>query len=228
MDEESIPKNWSFIPEFYFDLISRIPPGIFLTLILLFEFGFFKSTNFDTFVKLEAGPSFLLLFASIITGQTLGIFLSAIGKKISEKIYSNKIFNNYRKQDFELFNWFIETLKIKLEIPNKIDTKDSQFLYREITEFVKSNSGKSGIILPKLSAEASVCNNSVAAILVATIIHLLHCIFYSGDSFYHWSTYIWTILILSALLWIGKERYQRMIKTLIALLRNSYNKNEKK
>ncbi len=94
MEENKNDHIWNVIPEFFFDLISRIPAGMFL-IFLLSEFVF-PSMKSYFFMNLD----FSELFVLILFGYSLGILMSSpaklLGKLYFERVWKNKL-KNYRQ-----------------------------------------------------------------------------------------------------------------------------------
>jgi len=226
MNEETIKKNLGIIPEFYFDLISRIPAGIFLFVMVLLEFKCLPSLEGDWYLKIEVGFSFLILLSLLCIGQCLGIFLSVVGKHIARIFFTSNVWKKYAENDKELIFNFIDYQKIKSIDKEKFsEWKDNEYqkIYRESHDLIKDKNEKAMLLLPKLSAESSLCNNISASIFLSLIIHFIHRALYSSMNYLSWNYYVWVVVVFLFVVWIAKERYDRLIKSHISFLRNILN-----
>ncbi|MBX2976281.1 MAG: hypothetical protein KF721_09110 [Ignavibacteriaceae bacterium] len=222
MDENTISKNWGIIPEFFYDLISRIPPGILLFTMLLFEFNIFSLAYINESLKIEVGSAFIIFFTFLTCGYVLGSLLSIVGSFITKKFYTPTLLRNVIKEDTELVKSFISLRKItNINLDNIDSFTDNEFykIYRESHDYIKLKDERIKTLLPKLSAEASLHTNLVASLFMLLTIHLINRICYSSFPFLHWSIYVWGIITIIFLIWIGKLQYKKLLRFQFSFLR---------
>jgi hypothetical protein len=157
MEPEEAGKTWSIIPEFFFDLISRIPAGIFL-ILLTTKFVVPDQANFS---DIDLSKLFLL----ILFGYSVGIMLSAPAKLLA-KFYFKSVWKKYLEREKATLTKFLVVHpleNINSDSLTNLDNKQIQFIYRETHDYTKNNNEQAKVMLPKLSAESSVANNFAAA-----------------------------------------------------------------
>lgn len=212
---------WNIIPEFFFDLISRVPPGI---LIIFLSNKFIFETLYD-YKIIDLG--FSEIFIIILFGYAMGIFISTPAKLIGN-IYFKSVWVNKYKSEKKLLDEYLNDYKIdNIEIQNykKLKTDDWMLIYRNTHDFVKNSNNQAEVMLPKLSAECALANNTAASLIFFLIIlSIKHFVFSTIDNFYWFSP---LILICIGLIFVGKERFKRLLGSQFSYLKIIYKEKEK-
>lgn len=158
-------ESWaSIIPEFYYDLISRIPAG--LTLIAIVIIGGISSDQRQELITWLVSANhkdfpFLLIFILLIcAGYTISIPLSALGA-IAHLIYSRKVWKNIE-------NTFCNEIRLLEKHYNS--GSDKTKLNRLLHDDLKNRNPQAKVILSKMQSEVALCDNLAAAIAIGFII----------------------------------------------------------
>lgn len=157
-------KDWAaLIPEFYYDLISRIPAGV----ILLSVVGLSTLTQ-EEINKLKAWlfgghlndfPFILIFIVLLCAGYIISIPLTMFGA-IVRASYSRVVWNSITT------TYSVELHELEKRYRSKAD--ESRF-FRLIHDELKQNNLQARVLLPKMSAEVSLCDNMTAAFLLASL-----------------------------------------------------------
>jgi len=221
-DEENPIKSWTgSVPEFFYDLISRVPPGVFLVIAVLVEYEVVKVDQAALFQDNGALVAFLGLLV-LGAGYSIGIFLSAPGRYAS-RVYFSRVWKRHSNDNTDLLKRFIELGKINLAKKSdltQLTNEEYLTIYRRMHDYLKFHNEHAKRLLPKMSAETSLCNNSAAAFTVWSIIHLIRSmyLFFSYNVPIQWSWFVAVVPFILILLWIGKERYDRLISSHFSFL----------
>lgn len=198
----SKPPTWvSLIPEVYFDVISRIPPGVLLVIGLIYAVRptlWHDLTPGQTTSGNPLQPPYTLLFIFLIgAGYAAGIMLSVCGALLS-RLYFRRHFvaaaNAFSK---EVRDW---TWKLTSEAPEapdwlKLSKEELQekcgVLYRRQHDHLKAGSRQAMALLPKMDAEAKLCGNTSAACFsLAVLLPAIRCLRF------HEFKQCWLLLVL--------------------------------
>jgi len=215
MAEEDIAKSWtSIVPEFFFDLIARVPPGILLVLLVLLEFGVLSQTNTDKLFATTGGFVIVLSILLFGAGYSVGIFLSVPGIYIG-KLYFKNVWDHFTHTEEAILQEISRKLKLNMKFANgKPQTRSDWWRFHRVThDYLKHKDKDARVMLPKMSAEASLCNNTAAALTVYPIIRLFHCGFHGQLSL------LWFVVIVAIFVCMAQIRYRRMIDSQISYLR---------
>jgi hypothetical protein len=198
---------WNLIPEFFYDIISRIPPGI-LMIFLSYEFIFTKSVN-DKMINFGFSELFLL----ILFGYALGLILSTLGEQIG-KLYYKYVWRNCYELDNGILKKFFKKHQVKnIDVANykELKTKDWLQIHRHMHDYAKNYNKQAGKLLPKLHAESLIANN-LAVVIICFMLMLTIKHFHSGNINHYWILIIVLSLFSIGLIFIGKERYSNLIE----------------
>jgi hypothetical protein len=169
-DEPEIGKWPSLIPEIYYDLISRVPPGVLLFLALLvagsrLSLGQIQSVSF--------GAATILLLLLVLAGYTLGILMTPLAD-IFHRTYKRSVWREtISKQDFGPLVQLIDSNfnlclpkneKNELDV-DKIERRHYDLLDRVMHDYLKGIDPQAKLILPKMRAEARLCDHLFVALL---------------------------------------------------------------
>lgn len=197
---ESGASKWnSIVPELYFDLISRIPPGTVLILGLVWAFRYSPNEaafSIDKIKELGWAPVITLFFLLLGAGHSVGILLTPIGALIrSPFVYTwqHRIYNWNSDLIFYIHCRFKMVLSVKNNDSKKrrpvgfkeickeeqvpqysLTVEEAKRVYRLINEFLKSEDNQAKIILPKMQAEAALSDNLAPAIFFSFLVFVLH------------------------------------------------------
>jgi hypothetical protein len=219
-NEEQI-KSWiGIIPEFYYDIISRIPPGSFLVLGVVYELFARNGDKLSNYTNLSGGVSVLLTILLIIASYTVGLFLNVPTKYLS-MMYTSGIWRRIIKQEQSLFLSLKKKKEFKsfdLSPSSKINDEDARRLYRTIHDVLKLKNPQAKLFLPKLMAESALCNNFSFALFIFLILHAINCEWQKAIS--EWYVYLIGALFCIILVWMASARLYRALETHIVFLRD--------
>lgn len=176
---ETEGSTWpALIPEFYYDLISRIPPGTLLLLLLLYELLGVKGrqVSLDLIKRGELeGIPFAGLFILLISGgYALGILISALGyviRRLYLPLVWRELVGRYPALFYSICNAYEVSISesesaVDPKCFSRLKSRDFLKVYRLMHDHLKSLDPQPRVLLPKMSAEAALCENLVAVALV--------------------------------------------------------------
>lgn len=157
-------KDWAaIIPEFYYDLISRIPAGMVLLSVIGIsvlsqdQMSVLKAWLFAG--KIEGFPFTIIFIIFFCTGYVVSIPLTMLGACV-RKLYGHFIWALIKKA------YAAEVQGLERQYESKAD--ESRF-YCLIHDDLKQNNPHALLLLPKMSAEVSLCDNLTAAFVLAVL-----------------------------------------------------------
>ncbi len=161
-DPTKMNKIPSIIPEFCFDLISRIPVGGLSLIVIFYELGWFsKGQLFSPSYLFGLSPGVLTIIFTVFLGAsyTIGIIIQTLGDIF---LYI------YQKNIWEQHNDYLEQLITQLEyrMPITVLKNDYKAINALITDYLRNYNPHSGLVAIKLSAENSLCNNLTATLTI--------------------------------------------------------------
>lgn len=174
MPDQQQSSNWtSMVPEVYYDLISRVPGGTLLLLWLLQRAGI--SIDVTQMKDMDWGPSVISLVLLLGGGYVVGMLLTPLGECAFES-YRKALWKRRLAGHLGLVTKFNDQqgLGLPKEGNGTVDLKKStgQELYRldrHIHDYLKREDEHARVILPKMRAEAGLCNNLTAAWVVFAV-----------------------------------------------------------
>lgn len=169
MSKEDLPTKFAqLIPEIYYDLIARIPAGIFFVLAIIGCGGLFlpgEIFDFRNLSGLDLAPTIILIILLFGAGYLVGIVTTFLGEFLLPFRSHNwkKICPDHNKE----VGYFFGHIKESIDLPTKEGNLDySQFkkshydkLDRRMHDFLKKIDIEGKTILPKTLAEVVLCNN---------------------------------------------------------------------
>ena len=212
-EEPGQASGWtSFIPEFFFDVISRIPPGMFLAAFLVLRWSPFLRNADLPLPAFEPGdfPYTVVFLVLIAFGHSLGIFITPLGD-IVRRSYLKRTWLSLRSGREALY------LDVYRRWGNGADSGDSPVwqmlptpvyarIYRYMHDWTKAAHPKADLLLAKMSAESAVCENSVGALLLAILVEL------SVQPWQHWPATVLPFSIATTYLYYAAQwRFKRFL-----------------
>jgi hypothetical protein len=195
-DSPSFGKLDGILPEFYYDLISRILPGALLIGGVIFFSGKIDSARaLKLVLSLTSTAAFVILVVCGTAAYVLGILLSVFHRGI-RWLYIPGVWRpllvryagliKERQQELglshsdELFPDAVgPAAKRSLlargksrRIANAAVRSLVQPLYSPLHDFLKTRDPQARLVLPKMSAETSLCDNLVVISLIISVIPL--------------------------------------------------------
>jgi len=218
MDEKTAINAAGLIPEVYYDLIARVPAGGFVVLALL---GLYHPELYRTVIegKIETGVAVLLVFVFSVLSYAVGLLLSPLGNWIVERFWC-RIFAEASCKYKDLIPGIMKDLAIAYYplptkgssenssselAPEQISTSDQYGrIYRQLHEFLKEADPQAKVVLPKMQAEAALCANLTAGLLLVFVASVCR----PRDM--HLAL-VWTIIGLVLSIWGAWFRNKRLI-----------------
>ncbi len=177
-------KNWAnAIPEMYFDVIGRIAPGAFLTIvifaILLPDFRSFAVA----FTRVEWGPSLVVLILLLFAAYAMGLLISPVGILINRRFW-RRTWETATRSESSLLQQVKEELRLgfQLEGSTALTYDQHAILYRHLHELLKIRQLEAKLPLPRIAAELSLALNFLIAFCLTLLLLLLHRIVW------HWTS----------------------------------------
>jgi hypothetical protein len=168
-DEEKLPQIASLIPEIYYDLIARIPPGM---LLVLFSLGFWLSCRKSPLtLRIDADDAFALLIVILGAAWAVGIMLSPIAYPV-RRCFRGRIWRQLLadERNEALINRFGKPLGINLE--NRFGGW-AEIIDRRLQDYVQYELEHARMILPKMEAEGILATHFLAALIILPFLNLL-------------------------------------------------------
>lgn len=221
-------KNWAnAIPEMYFDVIGRIAPGAFLSLVILAvllpDFG----TAVDAFEKLEWGPSLVFLVLLLFASYAVGLLISPVGILGNRGLW-RPAWDSAVASGFCLLQEVEEDLRLgfKLDLLTPLTLNQHGILYRHLHELLKIRQLEAKLLLPRVAAELSLALNFLTAFCLTLVLLALHRIVWYWPSFARAASPSPSILIPVVLLVLGivvsryaaRDRTNHLVKRHFAYL----------
>ncbi len=243
MSTSSEASGWvSIVPEIYFDLISRVPPGTLLALGIGWSVGAFNQEGvFARLPSLNAGWPGLITFLALFlpAGYVLGLLMTGLAKLHQDR-YLTKVW----RQEEVLYGDLIARFRTKVLSLGALDLEKLERLYpgedgerivhstyfqslhRHIHDYVKYSMPEASALLPKMSGEANLCDNVVVACCLIVIAVVLRPLAYlpSLDHFGSLFTLrrLQQLLILAGVVFVAragaKFRHRQLIRRELSFL----------
>ncbi len=177
----------ALIPEFYYDLICRVLPGILLA--VLFWWQPLGAPIPEWIVKLAkeekigAIPFTLLFVALVGVGYVLGILISPCGSWL-RSLYQEQAWTRVRNDFPSIYDRIVSTYKEclagssgecgasapKTGLTGEPRQPKARNLSALLDADLKARNAQAQVLLPKLNAEAALCENLVVPVLAWGII----------------------------------------------------------
>jgi hypothetical protein len=219
MSDNDPTKTWiTIVPEFYYDLISRIPPGMFLILGVIFEI--LETHNKTISDYKDFNTAFVILFTILLltAAYSVGLFIN-IPTKYLAMIYTAKAWRRVINDEKSLFKELKEQDIFKdfnFISPSTIKEHEARRLFRRVHDLLKLKDNQAKVILPKLTAESSLCSNTAFALIIYLIIHGINC---GWDKVLtQWLAYLICLSLSFLLALLAGSKYYRAIETHIVFL----------
>lgn len=169
-DESPKEPKWLYlIPEIYFDLISRVPPGILAILIFMWMNGYLCSARLKTVLDLTATSAALLSIFLISAGYVLGVLMTPAGIHITYRLSASLYKSLYSQTKNE---WTSGIRNLVGDDPaNNASSKWKKFRLRDdkLHNYLKTKDAKTSSLMTKMRAEATLCDH-VALVLQSALI----------------------------------------------------------
>jgi hypothetical protein len=220
VDEEQVTKWANLVPEVYYDLIARVPPGTFVILALA---KLYHTSFQDVFAQPNTGAAVLFTILLLGSGYSVGVLLGPLGEFIVHRLgwlaLWKSVSNNYAKitgqakarfyADYAPFPstpvpiWKL----IQRSRARRLSTEQCQRMYRHIHEYLKGVDAQARVVLPKMQAEAGLCSNLAAGLIIVACAVAIR----------HWPdlrnpALIWCLLSLCLAAWAARFRTRRLME----------------
>ena len=187
----------TILPEFYYDLIARIIPGVVLVLGAVFASGTAEpAAAFATLLTLAWAPVVLLLIIISIAGYVAGILLTYFQSGVRSS-YSGAVWRvvlrQYRdviikRQDELGLNGLRTKLdECQLDASGRSSRRDRKAanrairevtrpLYGELHDLLKDRHPQARFVLPKMNGETGLCENTAVSLILVMLVALVHTV----------------------------------------------------
>jgi hypothetical protein len=231
VEEKQAGTAAALIPEFYYDLICRVPPGTLLAAMLWWELA--GAPARQGIVKLlQEGKvdwiPFTLLFVALVgVGYSLGILISPLGRWV-RGLYEKKVWVQVRNEFPALFDAIWDTYKDSFsstagerggsgqETRSTVERQESKAgkLYRLMDDDLKAGHPQARVLLPKLNAEAALCEN-----LAATAVAWCGIVIVANWGNVAWLRILWTLVFAAVFAWAGCHMYSDFVRRQFSFFR---------
>jgi hypothetical protein len=169
-EQTEVGKLPSVIPELYYDLIARVIPGA--VLLLLGTLPITIHLPIDSLKEMSAGSATLLLVVFLLASYWAGILITPLGSLFHElyryRVFREALREEEHKGEIRRFGGALGLNDLSSESSNQ----DLNTVDRVMHEFLKDRGDQARLILPKMKAEVTLCDNSLVAMLGAGILVL--------------------------------------------------------
>jgi hypothetical protein len=172
-DSQDISKSASLVPEIFYDVIARIPPGTLLALavISLLKVDLFSSNGGYPLSgpnSINVATATILGILLLMAGYVIGLLLTQIGAGIHH-IYIVWFWRSWcNPDDYKAY----VAIATNYRVPG-LEAEAERHIYecidRELHEYVKKGNNSASTIIPKMRAEMALCLNLAAGVLIYTI-----------------------------------------------------------
>lgn len=225
-----MPENGStlaaIVPEFFYDLIARILPGLVFAILLLVvsapdSLGFLRELAAQN--KLQGVPFVLLFVVLIALSYALGILLGPLGAKVRD-LYLPPVWRQVvGTTHLEFVKGYANRRGLSVSPDHEaivagLDRKALKTLFRLLEDELKSKDPLGRVLLPKLHAETVFCDHlCVALLLVGTLAALLLFLDVLQPRA-AWGTFMAVLFGLALFAgWTAKYRFWGLIQRLLSL-----------
>ena len=233
-DENNNIKLVTLVPEVYYNLIAWVSPGTFLIVVIIWIFHFDKSLEFLTRKEINWAVITGFLIFLLGAGNIVGILISPLGDWLHRKTYRYCIWKEFskRKENENLLSYLDKEYNLGgYPDPTKDcwedeDKKKIDLFDRLAHDLVKQLDPQAKVIIPKIQAEAALCNNLLAAslillvILIPLIIIRVFVNYYCTQQFLDACIPLFLCIVLALFSYFaGKHRGKRLISREFSFLR---------
>jgi hypothetical protein len=201
----------SVVPELFYDLICRFPPGMLLTGAIAAVTLARHPASLPTYDDLQHIPFGVLFICFVVTGYVVGVLLTPIAL-IFRNIYSQRTWrrleDHHSAEIAELLALLVrkEDTSDNLRLPRTATHSEYRKLLRRLHDELSLHR-TARTLLPKMSAEAALPDNLSAACLVFIVaFHLL------TERLFFFPIDVGGAAALIFLIWAGSFRYEALIK----------------
>lgn len=231
-DAEEVREWASLIPEIYYDLIARIPAGTLLVLgILSYQRLLTSGAPFDLQkLRYSSGAFILVLLVLLLgTGYVASMLLTPLCSFLYGR-YRPLLWKRYREEYEKEIVEFMQVVQLKFQSvqPSKLDLRQIEEFEQQMHDFLMAKSDHARVILPKMRAEASLCNNLTLVLSLFLLLALHYPIvgLISGQGFLTEQIFQVVVVILLGLLssfagWHRTDRLNRRQFSFWRLVRQS-------
>ena len=221
-------KNWAnAVPEMYVDLIGRIAPGAFLSLVMLAvllpDFG----RAVEAVEKLEWGPSLVFLILLLFASYAVGLLISPVGTFGNRGLW-RPAWDSAVESGFCLLQEVEVELRLGFRLVQspKLTLDENGILYRHLHELLKMRQLEAKLLLPRAAAELSLALNFLTAFCLTLLLLALQRVVWYWPCFVKAASPRPSILIPVMLLVLGvavsryaaKDRTNHLVKRHFAYL----------
>lgn len=219
-DEDRIAKWASLVPEIYYDLIARVPPGAFLVIAAMRIQGAFSAGKAFDLGNIKWETAAILLIFLLITGYVAGVVITAVAHSLS-LLYKGWVWKRSAVPYKEVIENFVDNkfhLGLNIKGWKNLDGDDFYRIHRQVQDYLESENDQAKLILPKMRAESALCDNLLASLALLFCFVLFRKA--SGQNLEGWIGSL-TIIFLSSCLvfWAACYRAAQLIRRQFSFLR---------
>jgi hypothetical protein len=212
-------KGWAgAVPELYFDLIGRIPPGLFLSLVLLIPFASDSQWFKGDVSKIDWSPSLIAFVLLFVASYSIGLLISPVGKRINKGAWDSA-WQVAARNEIPLLKKAQPYLNLDIQFEDggaweNLTPQQRGLVYRHMHELLKVNLPEAKLLLPRLAAELTFALNFIIVIPLA-----------SALLFIHWTSLHWPVWHIEA--WRSPNLYVATSILLLAFFSSRYSAKER-
>lgn len=219
----------TILPEFYYDLLSRILPGSASLLAVLVAAGVVKpAIALERMLTLTSAPVVALYLALGTAGYIIGMVLTYFQWRIRWlyipgvwrpllRVYKPLILNRESELGPTDFGDDIELALAEQPSSNNAVRKLVPRLYGPLHDLLKEHHPQARFVLPKMNGEAGLCDNLAVGFLSASLVLCCRVVFrVQGLQGFWRSSEMWSVLglWLAVILFflVARHRYRALIQ----------------
>jgi hypothetical protein len=168
-------KTWTdAIPEFYFDLIGKIVPGVFLVLMIAGVLLPDGRKSMYAIAALPWGTMVCLLILLALASLQAGHLVSPLGEAAGRYFWRTE-WGEIARSNFHLLKASEVRLKLSFKLPDLAENLSREqvvSIYRPLHQLLKKSDIEARVVLPKMAAELTLASNSVAVFAISLILLL--------------------------------------------------------
>lgn len=168
-DAEQVGKWASLVPEIYYDLIARVPPGSLVVATLFVWLHPDPNSALNSLRDLGWAATTVLSVVFLGAAYACGELVGPWGDWVSS-FYRFRIFREVSSGQLHLMSYFHDRfggdIPDQAEAIGKLSDSEVQRIYQQMHDYLKTTNEQARVLLPKSQAEAALCANLVGFVIL--------------------------------------------------------------